>query len=692
MPPDAGNLEIVHSVCPHDCPSTCALEVERLDARTIGRVHGAKDNPYTAGVVCAKVARYEERVHNPARLRTPLRRVGDKGVGIDAFEPISWDDALDEVAAAFQKAAEKYGTETVWPYFYAGTMGLLQRDSIHRLRHTMRYSRQHSTICTGLSKAGWVAGVGKAYGSDTRNMDQADLIVVWGGNPVHTQVNAMTHISRARKERGAKLVVVDPYRTPTAAQADMHLAVKPGTDGALACGVMHLLFKEGYADRDYMAAYTDDPVGLEAHLESRDPAWASSITGLSVEEIVSFARLYGATDNAFIRAGYGFSRSRNGAVAMHAVTCIPTVGGKWKYPGGGILYSNSGLYDGLDKTLIEARDALDPSTRALDQTRLGPVLQGDKRDIGDGPPVTAMLIQNTNPMMVCPDTKAVREGFLRDDLFVCVHEQIMTETAAMADIVLPATTFLEHEDFYFGSAHGYLLVTKPVIEPYAEARPNNEVINGLARRLGVEHPGLEMTGWELIDDCLRRSGLPGADEAAAMRWIDGGLGQAEMNFQNGFGWPDGRFRFSPDWSAVGAAPEGLPVWPDHFDNIDKATEDRPFRLVTAPSRSFLNSSFSETPGSRRKEARPTLKLHPKAASDLGIENGDPVRIGNSQAEIGLHAELFDGMQRDVVIVEGIWPNADFADGLGVNALTSTDPGPPFGGGVFHDTSVWVRRG
>jgi anaerobic selenocysteine-containing dehydrogenase len=690
MPPDAGTMEIVPSACPHDCPSTCALEVERLDANTIGRVHGAKDNPYTAGVVCAKVARYAERVHNPARLKTPLRRVGDKGRGLDAFQPISWDDALDIVADAFLRAAERHGSETVWPYYYAGTMGLLQRDGIQRLRHVMKYSHQHSTICTGLSKAGWVAGIGAAYGSDSRQLEAADLIVVWGGNPVHTQVNLMTHLTRARKERGAKLVVVDPYRTQSAAQADMHLALKPGTDGALACAVMHVMFKEGHADRAYLAAYADDPAGLEAHLATRGPAWAAAITGLSEAEIVDFARLYGRTENAFIRAGYGFTRSRNGAVAMHAITCLPTVGGKWKHPGGGALYSNSGLYNSIDKTLIEGLDAYDPSIRKLDQTRLGPVLAGDPQDIGDGPPVTALLIQNTNPMMVCPETRKVREGFLRDDLFVCVHEQIMTETAAMADIVLPATTFLEHEDYYIGSAHTYLQVTRPVIEPHAEARPNHFVHCALAERLGAEHPGFHMTGWELIDESLRRSGLPGADEAADMRWVDCALPRDEMNFRNGFGWPDRRFRLSPDWSAVGRRPEGLPEWPDHCDIIDTATPDKPFRLVTAPSRSFLNSSFSETPGSRAREGRPTLKIHPDAAAALGIGDGDRVRVGNDRAEIGLHAEHFDGLQPDVVVIEGLWPNADFEGGLGVNALTSADPGPPFGGGVFHDTAVWVR--
>ena len=234
--------DLVHSVCPHDCPSTCALEVERQDERTIGRVHGRADHPYTAGVVCAKVARYAERQHHPERLDTPLRRVGDKGVGRAAFVPISWDDALDAVAEGFLRATQCHGSEAVWPHYYAGTMGLVQRDGIHRLRHALRYSRQHSTICNVLSDSGWLAGAGTKRGVDPREIALADLVVMWGGNPVATQVNIMTHITRARKEQGAPFVVIDPYRTPTAEVADIHLAPRPGTDGALACAVMHVLF------------------------------------------------------------------------------------------------------------------------------------------------------------------------------------------------------------------------------------------------------------------------------------------------------------------------------------------------------------------------------------------------------------------------------------------------------------------
>src|SRR6201998_97616 len=363
-------------------------------------------------------------------------------------------------------------------------MGLVQRDGINRLRHAMRYSREHLSICSMLSDAGWLAGIGVKRGVDGREIAKSDLIVVWGGNPASTQVNVMTHVAMARRERGAKLVVIDPYRTATAERADLHLAPLPGTDGALACAVMHVLFKEGYADRAYTARYTDDPVGLEAHLATRDPAWAAGITGLAEDVIVDFARLYGRSKRSYIRVGYGFSRSRNGSAQLFAVSCLPAVTGAWAHEGGGALYSNLGLVP-IDHTLIEGLDRLDPTTRILDQSRIGPVLTGDPRDLGNGPPVSALFMQNTNPMVVAPESRLVHHGFARSDLFVCVHEQFMTETAAMADIVLPATTFLEHDDIYTAGAHPYLQMHRAVVPPLGECRSHHDVQCALSERLGA---------------------------------------------------------------------------------------------------------------------------------------------------------------------------------------------------------------
>jgi anaerobic selenocysteine-containing dehydrogenase len=684
------SVQRVHSTCPHDCPSVCALEVERIDSRTIGRVYGARDNPYTAGTLCAKVGNYAERVHHPARLQTPLRRTGDKGVGITAFTPVSWDEALDEVAQRFRQLTEKHGSETVWPHYYAGTMGLVQRDGIERLRHVMRYSRQHSTICSAASDAGWKAGTGFKRGVDAREIgEHSDVVVLWGTNAVHTQVNLMHHVSKARR-RGAKLVVVDPYRNATAQKADLHIMLQPGSDGALATALMHVLLKEAMADREYLARYTDFDAELEGHLQQKTPEWASAITGVPVRLIIEFARLIGSNPRTYYRLGYGFTRTRNGAFNMHAASCLPAVTGAWKYPGGGALYSNSELFH-IDKTVIMGTDAIDPAIRILDQSRIGEILNGNPVDLQGGPPVTALLIQNTNPLMVSPASLKVRQGFQRQDLFICVHEQFMTETAAMADIVLPATTFLEHEDIYVSGGHTFLQVAKPVIAPFADARPNHFVICELAKRLGARHAGFDMSCWELINATLKRSGHPDADTIHKQRWLDCGQDFETAHFLNGFETPDKRFHFSPDWSRLGMLNARMPRYPDHYQVNDSTTDEKPFRLVTAPARQFLNSSFTETATAKKREGRPTAKIHSRTCAQLKLASGDRVRIGNEQASVVVHAETYNDVQDNVVIVESIWPSENFIEGVGINALISTDPGHGVGGAVFHDTAVWLRR-
>src|SRR5436190_2641650 len=325
-------IRIGASACPHDCPSTCALEVELIDAHTIGRVRGAEDHSYTAGVICAKVARYAERIHHPDRLMRPLIRTGAKGSG--EFGSISWDDALDLVAERFLRAEERHGAEAIWPYYYAGTMGLVMRDGINRLRHAKKYSGFHSTICVTSAYSGFAAGTGRIAGPDPREMAKSDLVVIWGTNAANTQVNVMTHAVRARKTRGAKIAVVDVYMNSTMEQADLAVLIRPGTDGALACAIMHCLFRDGKADWPYLERYTDAPRELEAHLRPRDPAWASAITGTPVETIEAFARLVGERKRAFFRLGYGFSRSRNGAANMHAASAIAAVSGAWAHEGG----------------------------------------------------------------------------------------------------------------------------------------------------------------------------------------------------------------------------------------------------------------------------------------------------------------------------------------------------------------------
>jgi anaerobic selenocysteine-containing dehydrogenase len=686
--------KIAASACPHDCPSTCALEVEVLDERTIGRVRGAEDNTYTAGVICAKVARYAERVHHPERLTRPLRRTGAKGSG--EFAAISWDDALDLVAEKFLRAEQQYGPQAVWPYYYAGTMGLVMRDGINRLRHAKKYSGFFETICNNLAWTGYAAGTGKIAGPDPREMAKSDLIVIWGTNAVNTQVNVMTHATRARKERGAKIVAVDVYMNGTMEQADLPVLIRPGTDGALACAVMHCLFRDGRADWDYLERYTDVPHELEEHVRSRGPQWASRITDCPVETIEAFARLLGERKRAFFRLGYGFSRSRNGAANMHAASCIPAVTGAWLHEGGGAFFNNRAIYH-WDKTMIEGLDRSDPSIRMLDQCRIGAILTGEREALRDGPPVTALLVQNTNPMSVAPDQETVKRGFAREDLFVCVHEQFMTETAAAADVVLPATMFLEHDDIYQGGGHQYILLGPKLIEPPGECRSNHELICSLAGRLGAQHAGFAMTPRELIDWTLRNSGWGTLAELEAKRWIDCQPDFDTSHYVNGFAWPDGKFRLKPDWSNVpfrtpirSGPIDAMPRLPDHWEVIEEADAEHPFRLATSPARGFLNSSFTEMPSSRAKEGRPTVMIHPDDAATCGIGDGATVVLGNTRGQVRLHARHFDGVCRGVLVAESVWPNAAYDDGRGINTLTGADAVAPFGGAAFHDNKVWIR--
>ena len=444
---------------------------------------------------------------------------------------------------------------------------------------------------------------------------------------------------------------------------------------------------DGHADRAYMAEFTNDADLLEAHLESRGPGWASEITGIPVEEIEALARDYGATDRAIIRLGYGFSRSRNGSSGLHAVSCLPAVKGAWKHRGAG-LYGSIGNNFNVNTSLVTGID--DPDVRRLDMSRLGPILMDDPEPLNGGPPVTAMLVQSSNPATVAPESGLVRAGLMKDDMFLCVHEQFLTDTARLADIVLPATTFLEHDDFYTSYGHPYLQLGPKILEPLAECRSNHEMMGALAKRLGAEHRAFDMTAWEVIDEILQTNGLGTADELKEKRFIEMAPSFEENHFLNGFPQPDGKFRFRANWAELGPDHAALPELPDFADIIDSGDAARPFRLVTAPSRNYLNTSFTETETSIAREQRPTILMNPADCDDMGLAGGDRVRIGNDRGDLVLHAEPFEGVDRGVAIVEGIWPNLAFEEGIGINLLVSADPAKPNGGAAFHDTAIWIR--
>lgn len=688
------------TTCPHDCPSQCSLDVEVIDGKTIGRVHGDERQTYTAGVICAKVARYAERIHHKDRLLHPMMRVGPKGSG--DFRRITWDEAMERIADRFLDDERRHGPEAIWPYYYAGTMGFVQRDGINRLRHAKKYSGFFGTICVNMAWGGFIAGTGRLSGVDPREMAKSDCVVIWGTNPVSTQVNVMTHAIRARKERGAKIVAIDIYRTDTVKQADLGLVVKPGSDGALACALMHCLFRDGHADRQYLNDFTDVPADLESHLQVRGPEWAAPITGLSVDEIEAFARLLGERPKSFFRLGYGFGRQRNGAVNMHAALCVPTVMGAWKHEGGGAFHNNDAIYH-LRKSMIEGLDVRDPSVRMLDQSRIGAILTGERDalkrpDGSDGPPVTALLIQNTNPVNVCPDQAKVVRGFARDDLFTVVHEHFMTDTALMADIVLPATQFMEHDDFYRGGGHQHIMLGLKLIDPPGECRSNHDLVCDIAKRVGAEHEGFAMTPRELIDWTLQNSGWGALADLEKTNFIDVQPKFDDAHFLNGFGYRDKKFKFKPDWTKVPFGINGvhgdvaaMPGLPDHWA-VNEATDAKhPYKLATSPSRSFLNSTFAETEGSRKREGRPEVLMHPEDAAAEGLATGDKVALGNRRGICILHLKVTDHAKKGTLVAEGLWPNSAHEGGYGINALTGADVVAPFGGAAFHDNACWIRK-
>ena len=676
-----------NSTCPHDCPSACSLEVEKLASDRIGRVRGSPHNTYTDGVICAKVSKYAERTHHPDRLTQPLLRTSKKSEPA-CFESVTWDAALELLTNKFATTAEEYGAESVWPYYYGGTMGLVQRDGIIRLANAFGFSGLKKTFCVQIAYDGWQAGTGALRGTDPRELADSELIILWGCNAAATQINVMHHVSKARK-RGARLVVVDPYQTPTAKIADLHIAPRPGTDGAVACALMHLLFKHDRVDREYLDEYTDRPGELEEHLKNRGPNWASAISDVPVSEIETLAQWYGNTQSSFIRLGIGFSRSRNGAANIHAVSCLPALTGAWKYKGGGALLSTGGSFH-IDDTLIMGLDQSTPEARVLDMSEIGRILTGDRKALKDGPPVKAMLIQNTNPMLVAPDLAKVRRGLLREDLFVCVHEQFMTETAELADLILPATCFVEHDDIYRSYGQTFLQVADQIIDPPGECRSNHSLVCELASRLGSDYRGFKMSEKELIAETLERSDYPARSQFTRSHFLDCAPSYEDAHFLNGFDWPDRKFRFSPDWSSIGPRGGEMPSLPDHWDVIDTTDTDHPLRLVAAPSRGYLNSTFNQSPSSIRREKKPWLQIHPDTARAHKLKNRGPVTIGNRRGSVTVTVKCIENIQPDTVVVEGIWPASAFPEGIGINILISSDPAAPNGGAVFHDTAVWVK--
>jgi anaerobic selenocysteine-containing dehydrogenase len=676
------------SVCPHDCPSCCSLLVT-VDGGRLTSVTGNPDHPFTQGVICGKVREYAERVHSPLRVLRPLRRVGRKGAG--EFAPVSWDEAIATIARRWREIIRADGAEAILPFSYAGSMGQVQYYAGHPLFHALGASRLDRTICVNTAYAGWRATLGAVTGNDSEQMVGADLVVLWGVNASYSTINVMTLVKQARA-RGAHIVVVDPYRTPTAQQADEHLMVRPGTDAALALAVMHVLITEARVDRDYVERATLGFDRLADHVRAYSPEAVAPIVGLDAETIVRFARRYGASPRTFIRIGIGISRHDNGGMTCRTLACLPALTGAYADPHGGALLSSTAGF-GFDYSVLERPDFLPtPPPRIINMIHLGRALT----DLHAGPPIAALYVYSSNPAAVCPNQTLVLEGLAREDLFTVVHEQVLTDTAYYADLVLPATTSMEHLDLYRSYGQFTLQLARPVLPPQGEAKSNWEVFQLLARAMGVGLDHYAKSPEALIREFLAKGdetvrGIT-FEELAVRGWARVNLPRPYTPFARGAPTPSGKVEFYSERLAR----QGLPALPTYIPLAEGPANRElaarwPLQCLVPPNRFFLNSSFSQSALLRRRQGTPTVMIAPQDAGRRGIVDGDAVRVESPRGAARLTARVTDATRPGVVVIEGIWWHRFHPDGRGVNVLTSdrvTDLG---GGPAFHSNLVEVSR-
>lgn len=680
---------LVHAVCPHDCPDTCGMTVTVEDGRAIA-LAGDADHRFTQGFLCVKVNHYLERVYSPERILHPLQRVGRKGEG--RFERISWDQALDTIALRFKAIMAEHGPQAILPYSYAGNLGILSFGSMdRRLLHALGASLLDRTICASAGTEGLKATVGKSMGFDPEAIVSARLIVAWGANIVSSNVHLWPFIEEAR-QRGARLVTVDPYRSRTAEKSDQHLALYPGTDAALALGVMHVLFREGLEDRDYLERYTLGSEQLRARAREWTPERAAATTGLTAAEIEAFALQYGSTRPTAIRLNYGLNRHAGGGMAVRTIACLPAVTGAWRDVGGGLLLSTSGFFP-VNGAYLERPNLIPPGTRTINMSQIGRALN----DSALRPRIMAVCVFNSNPLAVAPEQTSVRRGFAREDLFTVVHDLFQTDTVNHADIVLPATTTLEQLDIHKAYGHLYLSLNRPAIEPLGEAKPNTEVFRLLAARMGLQDPCLRESDQEMARQAFRwdHPHLQGVtwERLEKEGTVRLSLPDPVAPFAHGgFPTPSGKCElFSEALAAQGLDPVAGYVPPREGPTSNPELARRfPLVLISPPAHHFLNSTFSAQPTFVRREKEPRLAIHPGDADARGIRAGDLVRTWNDRGAFLARAEVSEAARPGVVVGFSTWWPKMCPGGSNVNAVTSQETTDLGGGATFYDVLVEVE--
>ncbi len=685
-------LQVIRAVCPHDCPDTCSMLVTVENGKAT-KLRGDPNHPFTDGFLCQKVARYLDRVYHPERVLYPQIRIGRKGKG--EFRRASWDEALDLIVSRFQEIAKSAdGPQAILPYSYAGTMGKLHGSSLdRRFFHRLGASLLDRTICATAGAAGCDITLGTRAAFDPEAIVHARYIINWGSNTSVTNMHLWTLMHRARKQ-GATIVTIDPHRSKTAEKSDWWLPIRPGTDAALALGIMHLLWRDGLIDADYLKRYCIGADKLrERALQEYPPEKVSGITNIPVTEIEKLARAYGTVKPACIRLNYGLQRHRGGGMAVRTITCLPALIGAWRHPGGGALLSTSKMYP-FDSTALERPDLIPPGTRTINMVELPEALLGEL----PGPPVRALFVYNANPAAVNPDQKRVLRGLARDDLFTVVHEQFPTDTALYADVLLPATTQLEHFDIHGSYGHLYVQTNEPAIAPLGEAKPNTEVFRLLAAKMGFEPELFQVSDQDLARESLAFSRTPSALRGITLERLrqEGpirlNLPENYAPFADGnFPTPSGKCELYSERLAkqgLDPLPTYTPPWEDPQTRPDLAAK-YPLQMLSPPKPAFLNSTFVNIDSLRADAGEPSVELNPTDAAARRIVNGQWVRVFNDRGSYRARAVVGESVRPGVVVCLGVYWNRYTKDGGNVNATTSTALTDFGGGATFFDNLVEI---
>jgi anaerobic selenocysteine-containing dehydrogenase len=680
----------VRGACPLDCPDTCAWIVTVKDGDAV-TLRGDPHHPYTRGSLCNKVDGYLEYSRSPDRILHPLRRVGPKGSG--EFVRISWDEALDEIAGRFRDIIATGGAEAIWPYVGTGCMGLIQGcyGAGRRFFNALGASRHVQTICTiaGGFGTGYTLGHNRV-GMDPENLRYSKLVVLWGANVLSTHPHLWRSILEARR-RGAEIVAIDPIKTRTAAASDWHLAPMPGTDAALALGLLHVVLAEGAEDTEFIDRHTHGWDAFRQRICEFPPARVAEITGLPIDDIVTLGKELASNRPTGIRIGIGIQRHGGGGMAVRTITCIPGVTGDWRHPGGGVCYDTRGFY-GIDWASLWRDDLMTRPTRALSMTRLGEGLLE-----ASDPPVKALFLYASNPVASVPDQTKIRRGLARHDLFTVVVEHFLTDTTRYADIVLPATMQTEHKDLLIAYGHLYIAWNEPAVPPPGECLPTSEIFRRLARRLGIDAAAVHDSDDEIARQALG-SGHPALDGITletlkARGWMRLNYPDPFVPFAAGFPTASGRLEFVSDRMAQ-AGLDPVAGYTPPYESAQRDTalaREYPLALVTPANHFFLNSMFANVPRQQQRAGVPALTIHPHDAAPLGIASGDDVRIGNARGSFVAVAEVSDRVRPGVVASpKGRWPGHR-PDGANVNATVAERDSDMGGGAVFHDNRVRVEK-